>query len=127
MSGFCSTSTWRTGAPRISRSSSASATVAASSGALAKPIPPALPRPPDRTCAFTATGPPSCPAIERASARLEATLPPGTGIPSLARSLFPWYSNSRAIRISSWLMSASQGIRRRRRRDGRKVAGGGRW
>src|SRR3990170_7971279 len=74
--------------PRIARAASR-----ASSGVRASLIPPAFPRPPTWTCAFTATG-----AIPRAAASassgVAATLPGGIGMPARSRSAFAWYSCS---------------------------------
>src|SRR6266536_1691933 len=55
-------------------------------------MPPALPRPPACTCAFTTTRPPSRPAMARAWAGVSATSPPGTGTLSSRSSAFAWYS-----------------------------------
>ncbi len=66
----------------------------ASSGSLRGLIPPALPRPPVRTCALTTTWPPSSPAAEQAfaSSGVVARRPSETGIPKRANSSLPWYS-----------------------------------
>ena len=73
--------------PRIS-----AARASASSGPSASLTPPAFPRPPVSTCAFTTTGPPSSSAAARASAGVVASRPRETGIPKRASSSFPWCS-----------------------------------
>src|SRR5580698_2828877 len=69
----------------------------ASSGPSASFTPPALPRPPTFTCAFTTTSEwPSAAnsaAISRACSAVVATLPGWTGMPYSANSSFAWYSN----------------------------------
>src|SRR5262247_1912608 len=62
---------------------------AASSAGL---IPPALPRPPACTCAFTTTLPPSRAATARASAGDVATSPAGTATPNSRSRALAWYS-----------------------------------
>ena len=64
----------------------------ASSGLSASFTPPALPRPPVSTCAFTTTGPPSSCAAARASCGESARRPSETGMPTRRKSSFPWYS-----------------------------------
>ena len=54
--------------------------------------PPALPRPPMSTWAFTTTLPPSRSAMARASAGSEVTSPAATGTPYWARRSLDWYS-----------------------------------
>src|SRR3984893_5268668 len=54
--------------------------------------PPALPRPPAWTWAWTTTSPPRRWAIARAWAGVSATSPPGTGTPNSLRMALPWYS-----------------------------------
>src|SRR5205823_1079416 len=56
-------------------------------------MPPALPRPPTGTWAFTATGPSSRQALS-ASSGVWATRPAGISIPRLARTSLAWYSSS---------------------------------
>src|SRR5437773_7576949 len=64
----------------------------APSGSSASLIPPALPRPPACTCAFTTTLPPRRAAIARASAGVVATSPAGTGTPNSRSRALAWYS-----------------------------------
>src|SRR5205085_912463 len=64
----------------------------ASSGPLTSLTPPALPRPPACTCAFTTTRPPSRSAMQAASSAEAATSPGGVGTPYLASNCFAWYS-----------------------------------
>src|SRR5262249_59563273 len=54
--------------------------------------PPALPRPPACTCAFTTTRPSSRWAMALAWAAVSATSPLGTGTPNSFRMALPWYS-----------------------------------
>jgi hypothetical protein len=54
--------------------------------------PPALPRPPAWTCAFTITAVPYFFAIVSASAGVVATSPAGMGTPKPRRISFAWYS-----------------------------------
>ncbi len=65
-------------------------------------MPPALPRPPTWTCAFTTTVPPSSSAATRASCGDRAARPSGTGTPTWAKSDLPWNSK----RSTSFLPSA---------------------
>src|SRR5579864_1704595 len=71
----------------------------ASSGVLARMMPPALPRPPTGTWALTATGPRAEHAAA-ASSGVRATLPGGIAMPSEARSSLAWYSRSFKSRLS---------------------------
>src|SRR4029077_18229549 len=64
----------------------------APSGSSASLIPPALPRPPACTCAFTTTLPPRRAATARASACVVATSPAGTGTPNSRSRALAWYS-----------------------------------
>src|SRR5687768_11080044 len=74
--------------PRI-----ASACVRASAGVLATLMPPAFPRPPTWTCAFTTQGPdPIARAAASTSAGVVATRPSGMAIPARARTCFAWNS-----------------------------------
>src|SRR5688572_25047567 len=74
--------------PRI-----ASACVRASAGVLATLMPPAFPRPPTWTCAFTTQGPdPIARAAATTSAGVVATRPSGMAIPARARTCFAWNS-----------------------------------
>src|SRR4051812_9493415 len=73
--------------PRMSR-----AFCSASAGSSASLTPPALPRPPVRTCALTTTGPPSSSAAPRASSGVVARRPSETGMPNRLKSSLPWYS-----------------------------------
>src|ERR1700730_8065639 len=82
----------------------------ASSGDFASLIPPALPRPPTGTCAFTATGPSSMQACA-ASSGLRATLPGGMGMPSDDRTSFACYSRSFTNRPASLRELLSRGCR----------------
>src|SRR5262245_4617931 len=68
------------------------AAVSASAGVSASLIPPALPRPPACTCAFTTTRPPMRSAAARASAGVVATSPRGTATPNSRSSALAWYS-----------------------------------
>src|SRR5437588_6017976 len=70
-----------------------SAACRASSALRASLIPPALPRPPTGTWAFTASGPIFSNAAAASSA-LRATTPGGIGMPSDARTSLAWYSRS---------------------------------
>ena len=58
-----------------------SAAARAAAGLSASWMPPALPRPPTSTWAFTTTRPPTSRAIRSASWGLAATRPAGTGTP----------------------------------------------
>src|SRR3990172_12375967 len=73
--------------PRIWR-----AAASADAGSSASFTPPALPRPPACTCAFTTTFPPRRSAIARAWVGVSATSPPGTGTPNWRRIALAWYS-----------------------------------
>jgi hypothetical protein len=84
--------TFSTVSPLICSPRMAFAFSRASSGVLASFTPPALPRPPACTCAFTTTAPPSFRAICSACSGVVATSPMGTGIPCAASSSFAWYS-----------------------------------
>src|SRR5262245_48060184 len=64
----------------------------APSGSSAGLMPPALPRPPACTCAFTTTWPPSRAATARASAGVVATSPAGTATPNSRSRALAWYS-----------------------------------
>src|SRR5438874_2386154 len=70
-----------------------SAALRASPALLTSLIPPALPRPPTGTWAFTASGP-SFSNAAAASSGLRATTPGGIGIPSEASTSLAWYSRS---------------------------------
>src|SRR5690348_1706142 len=65
----------------------------ASSGLFASLMPPALPRPPTGTCAFTATGP-SLAHAAAASSGVRATAPGGMRMTSVGRTSLAWYSRS---------------------------------
>src|SRR5579864_5577772 len=78
----------------------------ASSGVLARMMPPALPRPPTGTWALTATGP-SAEQAAAASSGVRATLPGGIAMPSEARSSLAWYSRSFKSRLS--VLATSEG------------------
>src|SRR2546421_3507969 len=69
------------------------AALRASSAVFASLMPPALPRPPTGTCAFTATGPSLAKAAE-ASSGVRATMPGGIGMPREASTSLAWYSRS---------------------------------
>src|SRR3954453_2580600 len=88
--------------PRI-----AAALSAASSGVSANFTPPALPRPPVLTWAFTTTAVPSVWAAARASAAVDATTPGSTGTPCAAKSSLAWYSN-RSTQVLRWLGAPSR-------------------
>src|SRR5499426_1771175 len=68
------------------------AAVSAAAGSSASFTPPALPRPPACTCAFTTTLPPSRAATARASAGDVATSPAGTATPNSRSRALAWYS-----------------------------------
>src|SRR5690242_17489959 len=68
------------------------AAASAPTGSSASFTPPALPRPPACTWAFTTTLPPRRSAMARACAGVSATSPPGTGTPNSFRIALPWYS-----------------------------------
>src|SRR5919109_1584198 len=78
--------------PRMSMPRIAPACASASPASLASLIPPALPRPPIWTWAFTTTGKPISSAACRASRGVRTRFPSGTGIPCFEKSCFPWYS-----------------------------------
>ena len=61
----------------------------ASAGSSASFTPPALPRPPVSTWAFTTTWPPSSVAAARASAGVVASRPSDTGMPKRLKSSLP--------------------------------------
>src|SRR3954468_3333173 len=88
--------------PRMSR-----AFCSASAGSSASLTPPALPRPPVRTCALTTTGPPSSSAAPRASSGVVARRPSETGMPNRLKSSLPWYSlrSIGARTLATWLTS----------------------
>src|SRR4051794_36373313 len=69
------------------------ACVSASCGVAANLTPPALPRPPALTCAFTMTGPPSCSAAARAASGVDTTTCLVTGTPYFPNSSFACHSN----------------------------------
>src|SRR5690242_5306518 len=69
------------------------AALRASSGVFASLMPPALPRPPTGTCAFTATGP-SLSNAAAASSGVRATAPGGIAMPSDESTSLAWYSRS---------------------------------
>src|SRR5438034_2668365 len=64
----------------------------ASFGDFATLMPPAFPRPPAWTCAFTTTVPPSARAAASASSGVVAMRPSGMVMPARASSCFAWYS-----------------------------------
>src|SRR6185295_6884010 len=68
------------------------AAASAPAGSSASFTPPALPRPPACTWAFTTTLPPRRWAMARACAGVSATSPAGTGTPNSFRMALPWYS-----------------------------------
>src|SRR5947207_10624610 len=73
----------------------------ASSGSSASFTPPALPRPPVSTCAFTTTRLSSSSAAARASAADVARRPSETGMSKRRKSSLPWYSyRSTAAEVS---------------------------
>src|SRR6266566_4316195 len=86
------TSTRCTTWPLMSRPRIAPASCAASSAEPASFTPPALPRPPVLTCAFTTTGTPIRAAATRACSGVSATSPGSTGTACAAKSSFAWYS-----------------------------------
>jgi hypothetical protein len=63
-----------------------------SSGEVASFTPPALPRPPVFTWAFTTTVPPSSRAAAAASSGVSTVRPGNTGTPCAANRSFAWYS-----------------------------------
>src|SRR5438874_1606453 len=92
MSDAFSIQSLRTTCPRMSRPRISRAFCSASAGVSASLTPPALPRPPVRTCALTTTGPPSEDAAARASSGDTARRPSETGMPTRRKSSLPWYS-----------------------------------
>jgi len=86
------TSTRCTVWPLMSIPRMAAAFSSASSGVAASLTPPALPRPPVFTCAFTTTVPPSSRAAAAASGGVSTVLPGSTGTPCAAKRSFAWYS-----------------------------------
>ena len=66
--------------------------VKASSAVAAYFTPPALPRPPVLTCAFTMTGLPICSAMALVPSAVSVTQPGVVGTLCLANSSFAWYS-----------------------------------
>src|SRR2546423_15714918 len=64
----------------------------ASAGVFASLTPPALPRPPEWTWAFTTTVVANLRAIDSASSGVVATSPGGIGMPYLRKISFAWYS-----------------------------------
>ena len=82
-----SINTFRTGRPDISIPRIFSAHIPAATLSSAIFTPPALPRPPTRTCALTTTLPPISAAISTASTAVDATFPFGIEIPYLANRL----------------------------------------
>src|SRR4051794_473410 len=92
MSDADSTQSFRTTCPRMSRPRIPRAFSSASAGLSASFTPPALPRPPVSTWAFTTTGPPIEEAAARASSGETARRPSETGIPTRLKSSLPWYS-----------------------------------
>src|SRR3954454_22292976 len=99
MSDAVATSTRWTMCPLMSRPRMASAFASASSGVSASLTPPALPRPPVLTWAFTTTVVPYCSASALASAGVLATSPGSTGTLWAAKRSFAWYSY-RSTRVS---------------------------
>ena len=92
MSAAGSTSTVRTAWPRMSMPRIACAAARASAAERQSFTPPALPRPPVSTCAFTTTGGPSRAAACAASAAVVATCPRATGMPWRSKHSFAWNS-----------------------------------
>src|SRR6266702_1573202 len=78
--------------PLMSMPRMAAALASVSSGVSASFTPPALPRPPVFTCAFTTTVCPNRSAAARACAGVVATAPGSTGTPWAAKRSFAWYS-----------------------------------
>src|SRR3954451_16950516 len=83
--------------------------VSASAGVAAYFTPPALPRPPVLTCAFTMTGPPSRSAAARASSGDETTVWSVVGTPYLANSSFACHSNRSTAREVTYRRSCGVG------------------
>src|SRR5260370_3310009 len=77
----------------------------ASSGVLDSFMPPALPRPPTGTWAFTATGP-SLAQAAAASSGVRATTPGGIAMPSEDSTSLAW--NSRSFKLGSGSEGAGQ-------------------
>src|SRR5207249_10592599 len=96
------------------------ATRSAAAASSATLMPPALPRPPAWTWAFTTTRPPSPDATARASAGVVATSPAGTGTPSSRSRALAWYSwiftgarsGLRALRTAELPQQPDDGIER---------------
>src|SRR5579871_117180 len=80
--------------------------------------PPAFPRPPISTWAFTTTLPPSLAAISSTTSGSDVTSPAGTGTPNLARRSFDWYSwsfkEAKAYRTTGRLRAVGQAQRHAR-------------
>src|SRR5687767_9809262 len=92
MSDASVTSTFSTVRPLICMPRMADAFSRASAASLASFTPPALPRPPACTCAFTTTCFPIRAAICCTSSGVVATSPGGIGTPRARRISFAWYS-----------------------------------
>ena len=88
-----------------------SAAAPASAGFLASFTPPAVPRPPAWTWAFTTTVPPTRRAMDSASEGVDATSPSGMGMPAARNRARPWYS-------CRFTWSSYRGDSRRTRRSG---------
>ena len=74
-----------------------------SSASLASLMPPALPRPPTCTWAFTTTGyEPMASATLTASSTVVATSPGDTGMPNVAKNCLPWYSKRSTNAPGRW-------------------------
>src|SRR5690606_28537884 len=86
------TSTFSTGRSLMRMPRIFPATSFASAGDFASLTPPALPRPPACTCAFTTTVEPNCCAARSTSSGVVATTPGGTGTPCAVRISRAWYS-----------------------------------
>ena len=86
------TSTRCTVWPLMSSPRIAAAFSCASAGVLASLTPPALPRPPVLTCAFTTTVRPISAAAAAASSGVSTVRPGSTGTPCAAKRSFAWYS-----------------------------------
>src|SRR4051812_34294940 len=93
MSLACSIHTTSTVWPLMSMPMMSVAYRRASSAFAASLMPPALPRPPTCTCAFTTTGYPTRSAAATASSTAVTASPADTGMPYRANSCLPWYSN----------------------------------
>ncbi len=78
--------------PLMFRPRMSCACASAASASAAYFTPPALPRPPVYTWAFTITGAPIRSAAARASSGVSAISPSETGIPNRLKSCLPWYS-----------------------------------